>query len=322
MRGDITDVSGILVGQVTDSVGCTGVTVLLAEAGAVGGIDIRGAAPGTRETALLEPTRLVTQVHALVLAGGSAFGLDAAAGVMEFLEERGAGFPVGAVRVPIVPAAVVFDLGVGDPRARPDRVMGYTACWSARKGVSQGSVGAGTGATVGKALGSRYATKGGVGSCSIRFGDGVTLGALAVVNSFGDIRDPDTGEIVAGARDPSGDGFLDTLRAMKERAFGRPGGVFGESTTLGVVATDAELTREEAAKVAQMAQNGIALVVSPAHTMFDGDLVFALSTGNKKSDVTILGALAARVLAGAIVAAVRKASGLGGIPACKDFRFR
>lgn len=315
--GYITDVPGIKVGQVTDKQGLTGCTVVLAERGAVAGADVRGSAPATRETDLLRPGNLVRQVHAVVLAGGSAFGLDAASGVMAYLEEKGVGMDVGVGKVPIVPAAALFDLHLGDPKARPNRDMGYEAARRAAAGpVDEGSVGAGTGATVGKFFGVGQAMKGGVGTWSERLDSGVTVGALAAVNAFGDVTNPETGQLLAGTRNPMARGLVHTTELMKR---GREMGDFASlNTTLVVVATDAALTKEEANKVAQMAHNGLARTIAPVHTMFDGDVVFCLSTGDKRSHVNIVGTVAAEVVAQAVIRAVTMAESLGGVPAVRD----
>jgi L-aminopeptidase/D-esterase-like protein len=307
--GSIVDVPGIEVGHAQDAEARTGCTVLLCgREGAVAGVDVRGAAPGTRETDLLDPSNLVDRVHAIVLTGGSVFGLDAACGVVRFLEERDIGYETGAARVPIVPAAVIYDLGVGNPRVRPDSAMGYEACRRASSAeVCEGQIGAGTGATVGKIIGHHHSSPGGVGTASIRLRDGATVGVLVVVNSFGDIVDPATGEILAGARRPDGGGWLNTSRelaqASSDPARVKPAsGSFPavENTTLAVVATDAALSKAQARRIASMAHDGLARAIRPVHTMFDGDTVFALSTGSAKADVTTVGAVAADLLANAI----------------------
>lgn len=289
----------------------TGCTVVLATHGAVAGVDVRGAAPATRETDLLRPGMLVERVDAILLTGGSAFGLAAADGVMRYLEERGIGFDAGVARVPIVPAAALFDLGVGRADVRPTAEMGYRACQVAADGpIEEGMVGAGTGATVGHLLGPDGAMRGGIGTAALRLPGDVVVGALAAVNAFGDIRDEATGAILAGARTPSGE-FLDTARAFLERegeiGFGR---FMSTNTTLVVVATNAGLTKAEATRLAHLAQDGFARVISPAHTMVDGDIVFALSTGNAVGDLPTLGAAAAEVVARAITRAVRISNGL------------
>lgn len=324
LHNTLTDVPGIWVGHAQDEIALTGCTVILCEKEAVGGVDQRGGAPGTRETDALHPMHLVQRVHAVVLTGGSAFGLDSASGVVRYLEERGVGFDVGVARVPIVPAAVLFDLGLGRADVRPDAAMGYQACLNAsRKPPAEGNVGAGMGATVGKILGMGQAMKSGVGCASLEIASGVVVGALAAVNAFGDIIDPHSGQIVAGARSPQQPGevndpqvyFADTLQVMKSIA-GAPPLRFGRRshTVIGVVATNARLDKEQANKVAQMAQDGLARTVRPAHTMLDGDTIFALSTGNRRMDVNVVGAFAAEVFAQAILRAVRAAQPAGGLP--------
>ena len=321
LHDTITDVPGIQVGHYTDPVAVTGCTVVLCPEGAVGGVDVRGAAPGTRETDLLRPLNLVQQAHAVVLSGGSAYGLAAADGVMTFLEERGIGYPVGVGVVPIVASAILFDLAIGDPTVRPRPENGYQACASADSTApAQGSVGAGTGATVGKALGPDRAIKGGLGCSSRRVGDYV-VGALVAVNALGSIVDADTGRLVAGPRDTDGLGFLDSVDLLESAAAPVEASAL-RNTTLAVVATDAPLTKEQANKVAQMAHDGLAMAIRPAHTMYDGDVVFALSTGKATPvpDVTPFGAAAARALSSAILKAVIEASGLGGVPSVSDLK--
>ena len=316
MHGAITDVPGIRVGHYTDLEAATGCTVVLCEEGAVGGVEVRGAAPGTRETDLLRPMHLVQRAHAVLLAGGSAFGLDAAAGVMRYLEERTCGFDTGVARVPIVPGAVLFDLAIGDPTVRPDAEAGYQACLSATAGpVAEGNVGAGAGATVGKLLGLGQAMKGGLGTASQRIGGGIVVGAIAAVNPLGDIVDPQTGRILAGARDPEGTGFINTAERIKHGP-PQPAQAF-TNTTIGVVATNARLNKEEANKLAQLAYNGYAYAVRPS-TMFDGDTLFALSLGDKQGDLSAIGTAGADVVAQAIVRAVKKAESSHGIPAHRD----
>ena len=302
MNNTITAVPGIRVGHAQNDEALTGCTVILCEDGAVGGVDQRGGAPGTRETDLLRPLHHVEKVHGVLLTGGSAFGLDAAGGVMRYLEERGAGFDVGVARVPIVPAAVIFDLAIGRADVRPDAAMAYQACVNATTDpVAEGSVGAGTGATVGKILGMQNATKTGVGSACVEIIEGLFVGAIAVVNALGDVIDPHNGEIIAGAR--SEGGFADTLKVMPNMLTQSTAST--SNTVIGVVATNAKLSKEEANKIAQMAQDGLARAVRPAHTMYDGDTIFALSTGEVKADVNLIGAFAAEVFAEAIVRAVR-----------------
>ena len=327
MTGAITDVGGIKVGHFTDQRRPTGCTVVLAEEGAIGGVDVRGAAPGTRETDLLNPVNTVEQVHAVVLSGGSAFGLETATGVVRYLEEKGIGFDVGVARVPIVTAAILFDLMVGDARIRPDSEAGYRACRAATaKPPAEGNAGAGAGATVGKLFGFDRAMKGGIGTASIRAG-GFTVGAIVAVNATGDVLDPLTGDVIAGARTKDGKALLDTRRAILRGelpAAPRTGARPGSSTTIGVVATDAALTKTQTSKVAQMAHDGLARAVSPAHTPLDGDTIFALATGKagKGASVLLIGSLAAEALAAAIVRAVRAAKGLPGLPAAAELQTR
>ncbi len=311
----ITDVEGLRVGHATDAVGGTGCTVVLCESGAVAGVDVRGAAPGTRETDVLHPTRMMDRVHAVLLAGGSAFGLAAADGVLRFLEERGIGFDTGVGRVPIVPAAVLFDLPVGDSRARPTAEMGYAASAAATSGpVAEGSVGAGTGATVGKVLGPLSAMKAGIGTWSITLPGGVVVAALTAVNAFGDVRDDQTGKILAGGRDPATGAFIDSVHALLTME--EPPG-FGH-TTLGVVATNARLSKAEATRLAQLAHDGLARTIWPVHTEFDGDTMFALSLGGAKAHPLQLGVAAVEVVAEAVKRAVLTARGLHGIPGLAD----
>lgn len=318
----ITDVQGISVGHAQDLGALTGVTVVLAPEGAVGSCDVRGGAPATRETDLLAPENMMQEVHAVALCGGSAFGLDAAGGVVRWLREAGYGFAVGPVRVPIVPAAAIFDLALGDGAVFPDAAMGYAACAAAGASVAEGCVGAGTGATVGKLLGVPLAMKGGVGSWSETLADGTTVGALAVVNAFGDVW-RDGGAIIAGARDPATGRPADTMAALRDPRllplFGGSGGGAGANTTLAVVATDAALTKAEARKLAQMAHDGLARTIRPVHTPFDGDTVFTLATGRRRGPhMLILGSVAADVLAHAIERAALAAVSMGGLPAARD----
>ncbi|MEO7115230.1 MAG: P1 family peptidase [Caldimonas sp.] len=326
MTGGLTAVAGIEVGHFTDTRRPTGCTVILVRDGAVAGVDVRGAAPGTRETDLLDPVNAIDTVHAIVLAGGSAYGLDAASGVMRWLEERGIGLAIVATAdddvppafvVPIVPAAILFDLWVGDPHIRPDADAGYAACEAAsRDAPVEGNVGAGAGASVGKLFGMGRAMKGGVGTAQVEVG-GVTVAALVAVNAIGDVVDPNSGQVVAGVRSEDGRTLLGAMAALKRgelpprldlRA------AAGSATTLAVVATDAVLTKAEATKVAQMAHDGLARSINPVHTMGDGDVVFALATGasGRPAATTLVGALAANVLAEAVLRAVRAARSIGG----------
>ncbi|MCG6921913.1 MAG: P1 family peptidase [Acidobacteria bacterium] len=318
--GGLTDVAGVRVGHFTDERRPTGCTVILTEGGAVCGVDVRGGAPGTRETDLLDPVNLVQEVQAVVLSGGSAFGLESATGVMRFLEERGVGFPVGVGKVPIVPAAILFDLGLGDRRIRPDAKAGYEAARAASEGpVAEGCVGAGAGATVGKLLGFSRAMKSGLGTAAVTLPGGAIVGALVAVNAIGDVIDPQTGRPIAGVRTEDGRGLRDVMDALL--AGEGPGPArSGESTTIGVVATNVTLTQAEATKVAQMAHDGVARTIRPAHTPWDGDTLFALSTGALTIDQPglLVGAVAAEVVARAVLRAVRTAAGLPGLPSATD----
>jgi L-aminopeptidase/D-esterase-like protein len=320
----ITAVPGIRVGHVTNLDALTGCTVVLCEKGAVGGVDQRGGAPGTRETDLLRPLHLVQAVHAVLLAGGSAYGLSAADGVMRYLEERDIGFDARVAKVPIVPAAILYDLDAGDPQIRPDAAMGYAACEAATDAaVAEGNVGAGTGATAGKILGAARAMKSGLGTAAILLGGGLIVGAVIAVNPFGDVVDPRTGEILAGVRKRSSlspartHELADTLSVMRS-SVGKAVLRFASSTVIGVVATNGRLTKEQANKVAQMAQDGVARAIRPAHTLFDGDTLFALATGEKRADVNLIGAYAAEMVAEAIARAARAAERVGDLPAWRD----
>jgi L-aminopeptidase/D-esterase-like protein len=330
----LTAIAGLSVGHFTDARRPTGCTVVLCEGGAVCGVDVRGAAPGTRETELLSPVNAVEKVHAILLSGGSAFGLDAAGGVMRWLDERGIGVAVGpkrpdgrAATVPIVPAAILFDLWVGDASIRPDAAAGYAACNAAtRDRVAEGNVGAAAGASVGKLFGIGRAMRGGLGTASISVG-GITVAALVAVNAMGDVVDPGNGHIVAGARSDDGLAFFDQTAALR-RGDWPPAMQLqpAAATTLAVVGTDARMTKAEATKVAQMAHDGLARSIRPIHTMSDGDVVFALSTGmsGARTNTTLVGALAADVLATAVLRGVRAATslsadGLPALPASCDF---
>jgi L-aminopeptidase/D-esterase-like protein len=328
LENAITDIPGILVGHAQDDEALTGCTAILCKDDFIGGVDQRGGAPGTREIDALRPMHLVNQVHGIVLSGGSAFGLDAATGVVRFLEEKGVGFDTRVARVPIVPAAILFDLGLGKADVRPDAEMGYQACLNASVDAPQeGNYGAGTGATVGKILGMGQAMKSGIGTASMEIGGGILVGAIAAVNVFGDVIDPQTGEIIAGARStelrPFQIGepgyFAETLQVMRS-LIGRTALGFNrrENTVIGVVASNARLTKEEINKVAQMAHDGVARTVRPAHTMFDGDTIFAIANGERKADVNIVGAFSAEVFAVAIVRAVRNSKSVEGLPTASE----
>lgn len=320
----ITDVRGIEVGHAQDEEALTGCTVIICRKGTVAGVDVRGGAPGTRETDLLNPVNLVEKVHAVVLAGGSAFGLDAASGVMRYLEEQKIGFNTGIAKVPIVPSAILFDLNLGRADVRPDAAMGYRAAASASSDApAEGNVGVGIGASVGKMFGLGLGMKAGVGTASMSIGGGVVLGALVAVNAWGDVVDPQTNQIVAGLRSgkvgPLRVGgkeyFADTLSMMKS-TIGRNilGLTSRANTVIGVVATNAKLTKAHATKVSQMAQDGIARTIRPAHMMLDGDVIFALSAGARKADVSSVGAFAAEVVAEAILRAVKMAKPVDELP--------
>ena len=320
--GSITDVPGVQVGHWTSSDRPTGCTVILTRSGAVAAVDVRGGAPGSRETDLLRPENTVQQVHGICLSGGSAYGLSTADGVMAYLEEQGIGFRVGPNVVPIVPAAILFDLGMGDGKVRPDKASGYAAAQAADAGpVPQGSVGAGTGATVGKLLG-RGSMKGGLGSASLQVGD-ITVGAIVAVNAIGDVVHPQTGEILAGARAPDGS-FADAAEQLRQGATLRPRRnepTPGANTTIAAVAANVDWTQPQALKVAQMAHDGLARSIRPAHMPFDGDTVFSLGTGGRSVDARILGligALAADALSLAVVSAVFHAESKAGVPSRRE----
>lgn len=317
--GGITNVQGVKVGHFTESRRPTGCTVVLFEKGATAGVDVRGSAPGTRETDLLNPINTVQQVQAILLAGGSAFGLDAASGVVRFLEEHRLGYAVGDVVVPIVPAAILYDLEIGDSKIRPTADSGYKACQAATAGpVPEGNVGAGAGAAIGKMFGMRQAMKSGLGSASIRVGDtGIVVGAIVAVNAVGDVLDPNTGKIIAGARKADGSGFMDSMARIREGYGVRAGGT---NTTIGVVATNVALDKAQATKVAQMAHDGLARTIYPVHTPSDGDTIFAVATGTipARANHGAIGALAADVMARAVLRAVMSARGIAGLPSYAD----
>ena len=318
----LTAVAGLKVGHHTLTERPTGCTVVLAEGGAMAGVDVRGGAPGTRETDLLDPVNAAQEVQAIVLAGGSAFGLEAATGTVRWLEEKGIGYQTRFGVVPIVPAAILFDLGIGEGKARPTADCGYKAAAAATNDrVLEGNVGAGAGATVGKVLGLGHAMKGGLGSAALALPSGLVVAALVAVNAVGDVIDPATGRVIAGVRTPDGKGLLDARVLLRSGALSRPKEPprGGENTTIGVVATNARLSKAEATKVAQMAHDGLARALSPTHLPSDGDTVFALATGTLgETEVGTVGALAAEAMAEAIVRAARAARGLPGLPAAAD----
>ncbi|HEY3839401.1 MAG TPA: P1 family peptidase [Bryobacteraceae bacterium] len=317
----ITAVPGVEVGQFTDSRRPTGCTAIVFRKGAVAGVDVRGAAPGTRETDLLNPINTVQQVFTIMLTGGSAFGLDTASGAMRYLEEQGIGFHMGSQVIPIVPAAVLYDLSIGDGHIRPDAAAGYAACKAASTGaVAEGSVGAGAGATIGKMFGPKSMMKSGLGTASIAIGDtGILVGAIVAVNAVGDVIDPATGHIVAGARKPDGSGFIDTMARLREGLTSRESQA-GRNTTIGVVATNAAFDKAQMTKIAQMAHDGLARAINPVHTTMDGDTLFAASTGTVKTAMNhgMIGAIAAEVMSAAVLRAVRQATSVLGIPALRD----
>ncbi|MGL5695048.1 MAG: P1 family peptidase [Peptostreptococcaceae bacterium] len=315
MYNNILDVKGLKVGQVEDNKGLTGCTVVICEDGAVCGVDVRGAAPGTRETDLLDPMNLIQKVHAVVLSGGSAFGLESTCGVSEYLEEHNIGFDVGVAKVPIVVGAVLFDLAVGNPKCRPDKEMGYRACQAANnESLKQGNYGAGCGATVGKVKGPDYAMKGGIGSYSIKLDNGLVVSALIAVNAFGDVYED--GEIIAGVLNNSKTRMLSSYELMKQ---GVSKGGFGiDNTTIGIVATNAKLDKAGCKKVSQMAHDGYARSIFPIHTAHDGDTIFTLATGEVETDITLLGSLAVEVVEKSIINAIKNANGVKNILSYKD----
>lgn len=316
MMDSITDVPKIKVGHAHNLAAATGCTVVICESGAVAGVDVRGGAPGTRETDLMNPGNLVEKVHAIYLSGGSAFGLDGASGVVRYLEEKGIGFDTGVAKVPIVPGAVLFDLSIGDSKIRPDSAMGYEACLNISDNNSlMGNVGAGAGATIGKILGDDFAMKGGLGTASVKSGE-LVVGALVAVNCLGDIIDIYTGKLIAGALNKTRDGLISTIELMKR---GVPyTAALGTNTTIGVIATNARLSKAEAHRVAFMAHDGYARAINPVHTMFDGDTIFCMAIGEVDADISTVGALAADTMARAIVKGVKAAESLYGRISYKD----
>ncbi|WP_036215526.1 P1 family peptidase [Lysinibacillus sphaericus] len=312
MFGNITDVPGIKVGHRENEEGITGCTALLMEGGAVCGVDVRGSAPGTRETDALDPINEIDRVHGICLSGGSAFGLDAATGVMRFLEEQGIGVDAGVAKIPIVPSAVLFDLFIGDPQARPTAQMGYEAAQAAQVGSFQnGNIGAGYGATVGKLAGPDFAMKGGLGSASFAGKDGLIAGAIVAVNAVGDVKYPHTRQILAGARNPQTGQWLDCCAYLEQHA--QSEALAGTNTTIGVIALNAKLTKAEAKKIAQLTQNALARTIYPVHTMLDGDTIFVLGTGEQTFALDYLGHLATKVMEEAILAGIQAADKLAGV---------
>ena len=318
----MTSIPGLKVGHWTDREAVTGCTVVLCPEGAIASVDVRGGAPGTRETDLLGAGTLVQRVHAVLLSGGSAYGLDSASGVMRWLEERGHGFPVATGVVPIVPAAILIDLSTGNSKVRPDADAGYAACEAASGNApEEGCAGAGTGATVAKALGIEGALKGGTGSAAEQTASGVTVAALIAVNSFGEVVEAESGRVVAGPRGETPGSFVSTLEALRARPPLSPFTASPSNSTIGVVATDAVLTKDEAYRLAVMAQTGLTRAIRPAHTPVDGDTIFALATGTNtaESDILQLGTLAARAVERAIMRAVTEAVGLAGVPSASEW---
>ena len=317
MYDAITDVTGLKVGHYTDLESATGCTVVLCEQGAIAGVDVRGSAPGTRETDLLRPMNQVEKIHAILLSGGSAFGLDAASGVMRYLDEKGIGYATPRGTVPIVPAAVLFDLAIGNSKVRPGAPEGYQACKNATDGeIPQGCVGAGTGAMVGQVFGTNRATKSGLGTASEIIGSDVVIGAIVAVNALGDVYDSTARKIIAGVRRLDGKGFGNTVEYLKEEQGCQSNA--GNHTTIGIVATNVSFTKEQVNKMAQMAHDGLARAINPCHTMLDGDTIFAISLGNKEGDLTTIGTIAAEVMQRAIIKAVTAAISLASVPASKD----
>lgn len=317
----ITDIEGIKIGNAENRAAATGCTVIICGNGATAGVDIRGGSPGTRETALLNPVNMIEQVHAVLLAGGSAYGLDAASGIMKFLEERNIGFNVGIARVPIVTGAVLFDLNIGDFKIRPDKEMGYNACINSEKDIFyEGNFGAGTGATVGKILGTANAMKGGLGAYALQTGE-LKIGAVVAVNCLGDVVDPSDNKILAGAFDREKNMFINSEEFMIEN-YDKSSNVFIGNTTIGAVITNAALNKAQMNKIASMAHNGFGRVIRPSHTMQDGDTIFALSTGKVKADINTVGLLAARVIERAVINGVEKAASVGSYISCSDLHFK
>ncbi len=319
MYNNILDVKGLKVGQVQNEEALTGCSVIICEEGATCGVDVRGSAPGTRETDLLDPINTIQKVHAVVLSGGSAFGLESTCGVSKYLEENNIGFDVGVCKVPIVAGAVLFDLGVGDPKVRPDKQMGYEACLNASEtNLEQGNYGAGCGSTVGKIKGMDYVTKGGIGSYSIKLNNGVVVSALIAVNAFGDVYE--NGEVIAGVLNDDKTELLNSYEMMKSGFM--EGGFKINNTTIGVVATNAKLTKAQCKKISQMAHDGYAKAIFPIHTPHDGDTIFTMSTGEIEvnEDITLLGCLAAEVVEKSIVNAIKSAKSINGITSYNELQ--
>ncbi len=314
----ITDVKGIRIGHAEDLKGGSGCTVILCEKGAYAGVDVRGGAPASRETELLKPVNLVEQIHAVMLSGGSAYGLDAGSGAMKYLEEKGIGFDVGVAVVPIVCGASLFDLVVGDPKCRPDQAMGYQACVNAsEEKPAEGNVGAGTGATVGKYLGVDHIMKSGLGTYALQIGD-LIVGAIVSVNALGDVIDIDTGKRIAGILNKEKTAISNTEEVMYAE-YANKRNVFAGNTTIGCIVTNAKLSKTQASKIASIAHNGLARAIRPVHTMADGDTIFVMATGEEEVQPDAVGALAAEVMARAVNRAVRAAEPAYGLPAARSF---
>lgn len=316
----LTDIDGFKLGHAQNEKGGTGCTVIIAENGASAGVAVRGGAPGTRETDLLDPMEMVQQIHAVVLAGGSAYGLDASSGVMQYLESKGIGFDVGVAKVPIVCSAVLFDLTFGDPKIRPDLKMGMEACKNAEtyKDQFQGNIGAGFGATVGKLMGNDYAMKGGLGTYAIQIGD-LKIGAVVAVNCLGDVIDPNTQEIIAGVYDRKNAHFLQSERLFVDQIKSKKD-LFKGNTTIGAVVTNAKLDKAQANKIASMTHNAYGRTMYPAHTMYDGDTIFTMASNQVECDLTVLGLLSTYVMERAVINAVENAKSLNGFPSAKEIR--
>ena len=311
-------INGIKLGHAQNEKGGTGCSVVICNEGATGGVDVRGGSPGTRETDLLNPMEMVDKINAVVLSGGSAFGLDASSGVMEYLEEKGIGFDVTVTKVPIVCQAVLFDLAFGNPKVRPDKQMGIEACKNSETYDDDinGNIGAGYGATVGKFLGSSYSMKGGLGTYAVKIGD-LEVGAIVAVNCLGDVVDPSNLDIIVGAYDREKNKFLNTEKIILDN-LEHPKNPFKGNTTIGIIVTNANFTKAQANKVASMAHNGYGRTMRPAHTMFDGDTIFTMATNKVDADVTTVGMIAAQVMEQAIIRGVKSAQGLLGIPSYSD----
>lgn len=315
-----TDIEGIKLGHAQNEDGCTGCSVIICEKGATGGVDVRGGSPGTRETDLLDPSEMVEKINAVVLSGGSAFGLDASSGVMKYLEERNIGFDVKVTKVPIVCSAVLFDLALGNSKIRPDKRMGYEACINSEKynDDTNGNIGAGYGATVGKILGESTAMKGGLGTYAVEVGP-LKVGAIVAVNCLGDVVNPENLEIIAGALDKKTNTFLNSEELLLKN-LENPKNPFKGNTTIGVIVTNGDFTKAQAKKIASMAHNGFGRTMRPAHTMFDGDTIFTMSTNEVPSDVSTVGMIAAKVMEKAIIRAVKEASSINGVPSFNDLK--